>query len=263
MADSTAIYYALVPMDPTESAFGLYRLPQPSPTEPTPGIGSAFGYAFRLLKTNPGLVLTLAALQIVPLLGPLVMAGMMAWLFQRLVRRDERPVPTLRMEDVGTLIRRGLPGFLATLAYGVLMAIAVMVPLFALPVMVIFNDPGASIVFGIFLALGTLGTYLFASVLWYAGVTRAEATEDVDEVFAPAAVWDYGRRTWPRFVMGMVAMGLVAIPLVLVGLTFFFVGIYVAFVLLSLAGLHYRWQVYERYLWEGGTALTLAGTPQE
>jgi hypothetical protein len=98
-------------------------------------------------------------------------------------------------------------------------------------------------------------TSLVSGVLLSAAVTRAELTEDFGESLKFGALWDYFRRTWKDALLSSFVFGLLAVPLVLLGMMLCFVGMYFAIVLLQVAAMHLRWQIYEVYLARGGAPI--------
>ena len=80
---------------PPDYGEGLYRVPPHPSAEPQVSVLEAWRVALRLASDEPGLLLKLSLLQFVPLLGPVVAAGIQTWLFQRWLLGDRSKVPPL------------------------------------------------------------------------------------------------------------------------------------------------------------------------
>lgn len=206
-------------------------------------------------------------LMVIPLVGPIVMAGWFCEFHQRLVRRHPKPLPKFDFADFGHYLPRGLAPFVAQIAivfplmiFGYVLGILAFIAVGAVGAAL---ESTALIVGGqLVLAFGILGVLLVVGVFLNAAMTRAELTEDVGRALELGELWAYSRATWPIALWKMLSLGVVGLGLGIVGLLACFVGIYAVSALLQIASVHLRWQIYERYLAKGGPPIELEPVQQ-
>jgi hypothetical protein len=99
------------------------------------------------------------------------------------------------------------------------------------------------------------GFMIFFGMLVTSTLIRAELTEDIGQSLDFRKIWAYVRATWKDVLISQLVFIPFAFAAVLGGMLMLFVGIYAAIIVIMVASLHLRWQVYERYLSRGGEAI--------
>jgi Protein of unknown function (DUF4013) len=204
-----------------------------------------------------GLVFT-----VIPVVGPLALAGWHAEIHQRLVRRHPQPIPKLDFGDFMHYLERGLGPFVVNLA--------LTLPLIFVSYFFMFiagfasvgvgratNEPALTMLVLVFALLGGAAMIFFFSVLLNAALTRVELTEAIGPSLSPGAMYAYGRRIWAKYFVAMLGFSFLAWGLLLVGLLLCGIGLYAAAVAVGLGSLHLRWQLYEQQLAQGGESIPL------
>ena len=234
----------------------------PGPAEPRPvsSLGAIkFVFEDQDWKYN---VLIGMVLVLIPIIGPLALSGWLMEVHQRLVRRHPHPVPKLEFGDFVFLLQRGVTPFLVSLV--------TMLPLILIVYgMMVGIGFGAFFVYGatdeplLAAGAGLVGT-LFLMVFWClfaivmnAAMTRAELLEDFGRTLRFGELMAYARRTAGMVVVKTFSFGFLSFGVVLLGLLACYIGIYPAIVVLQIASMHLRWQVYEDYVAKGGAPLEL------
>jgi Protein of unknown function (DUF4013) len=204
---------------------------------------------------------------IIPIVGPLALSGWMCEVHQRLVRRHPNPVPKIDFGDFGSYITRGIAVFLVGLILG-------------LPIAFIFYFLGAAVAFGSIAAGAALdeplvsvgvaavaglvvALFLFMfTVVINAAQTRAELTEDLGSALSLGKVLGYAKATFGIVLIKNISFMFVGFGIVLCGLLLCYFGIYPAIVVLQIAALHLRYQIYMSYLSKGGEPIALKAPQQ-
>jgi hypothetical protein len=239
---------------------------QSAPTPPPPGealpesvsIPAALGFAFRAERAWMN-ILVASLLTLVPIAGAIALEGWYSEISQRLVRGHPRPIPTFDFGDFMHYLVRGLQPFavryVIALPLGFIAAIGVMVGFFAGSASLRAGDPST---FFLYAGLGSLA-YLLVSppfvILACVAGTRAELLEDFAKAFRPRDVLAYAKSSWGVILVSHLALGVVTLLLSLVGLVACYVGVFVVAAVTQLASVHLRWQLYERYVHQGGTPI--------
>lgn len=204
-----------------------------------------------------GLVFT-----VIPVVGPLALAGWHAEIHQRLVRRHPQPIPKLDFGDFMHYLERGLGPFVVNLA--------LTLPLIFVTYFFMFiagfasvglgratNEPALAMVVLVVSLFGAAGMLFFFSVMLNAALTRVELTEAIGPSLAPGPMFAYGRRIWAKFFVATLGFSFLAWGLLMGGLLLCGVGMYAALVAVQLGSLHLRWQLYEQQLAQGGETIPL------
>lgn len=242
-----------------------YREAPPPPPVPQVRPMEAIRFAFALLREHPATVLLAGLFTIIPVIGPMALNGWRAEMHQRLRLRDPRPLVPLTFNDLVARLPQGMPVYLTRLVLQVVLGtVGTFVGCvmgaggFVLAVFVSLGGGRGADFLPVYL-LWTVGTVLVIALMalflpWMNGaLTRVELTEDLGQALRLDELRDYFRRTWGDTIVAIVPFALVAVALVLAGLVCFLVGAYFAVILLQVASTHLRWQLYELYLWRGGS----------
>ncbi len=199
---------------------------------------------------------------LIPIVGPIALAGWMCEIHQRLVRGHPRPMPKLDFNDFVHYLSRGVSPFVVQLVvmlptvlvmYGLIAAGAVSVAVSAHS-----GGPDAlMIVLGSAVGLIALIGSLVAAVVVNAAQTRAELTENIGAALSFSELMHYSRATWTTVLWKTIVFGFVAIGITLCGLLLCYFGLYPAMVVIQLASCSLRFQIYRNYLHHGGTPIAL------
>ncbi|OIP38783.1 MAG: hypothetical protein AUK47_11095 [Deltaproteobacteria bacterium CG2_30_63_29] len=192
---------------------------------------------------------------IIPILGPMALAGWHTEIAQRIHRNDPEPIPKLSFNDLMTYFQRGIPAFVAQLvailplAFGIGLLMGVL-----MPVMMLLgrNSEVLVLVLALFLAVLCLALSVASIVVVSAFQTRAELTEDLNKALDFKGNLRYMRATFGTTLASYFVFLLVCIPLVLVGMLACCVGIYPVAVGINTGAVHLRLQIYEKYVRDGG-----------
>jgi hypothetical protein len=103
-----------------------------------------------------------------------------------------------------------------------------------------------------------MGVLFVFGVLVNAAQTRAELTEDIGASLKLGAIWSYSRATWGKVMIKNITFGFLATGMILLGMLACYIGLYPVAVIIQLAGVHLRWQVYHWYIDRGGQAIPVA-----
>ena len=200
---------------------------------------------------------------LIPIAGPIALAGWMCEIHQRLVRGHPRPMPKLDFSDFGHYLSRGVAPFVVQLVV-MLPAMLVMYGLMfaaGMVLMAVATQPGGPdalvIVLGAAVALIALVGFLVVAVLINAAQTRAELTENIGQALSFGELMRYSRATWGMVVWKTILFGFVSLGLFLCGLLLCYFGLYPAIVVIQLAACSLRFQIYREYLRRGGTPIPL------
>ena len=234
--------------------------PGPALPEPLSAL-DAVRFVFRSneLKNN---LLFGSVLLVIPIAGPLCFAGWMCETHQRLLRRHPDPLPKFDFGDFGHYLTRGVAGFLVGL-------------LFMFPALLVSYGIGAAGGFGAVALMATTEEVLFVIaliaglavfgflfwtfmlVLLYAAQTRAELTEDFGASFKLGEIWSYASKTWGKVLVKSITFGFLSFGIMLIGMLACYIGLYPALVVIQIASMHLRQQIYQHYLAGGGTPIPL------
>jgi hypothetical protein len=210
-------------------------------------------------KTN---VLMGLVFMLIPIVGPLALGGWMCECHQRHIRRHPDPFPKIDFGDFGDYIKRGLAPFLVGL-------------IVSLPLIFLFYMFGAGAAFGVIavagatndplittlvaVAIGLVGLFLMMliSVPMNAAQTRAELTEDFGQALSFGKIMSYAKATFGRVLIKNFIYFFVALGIILIGMLLCYLGIYPAAVVLQIASMHLRYQIYSDYLARGGEPIPM------
>jgi len=242
----------------------------PAPAQPlTPGPGvsegvSALGavkavFADANWKNN---VLMGLVMMIIPIVGPIVLAGWMCEVQQRLVRRHPNPIAKLDFGDFGELLKRGVPVFLTQLivtipilflTYGLMGGVAFA----AIGAGAATDEPLVAVAAGSVAGIIALVVLLALGVIVNAAHTRAELTEDLGQALSFGKLMSYSKATAGRVIVKNFFFMWIAIGIVLIGLVMCYIGVYPAAAVLQIAAMHLRNQIYLDYVARGGEPIEL------
>jgi small-conductance mechanosensitive channel len=211
------------------------------------------------VKTN---VLLGIVFMLIPIVGPMALSGWMCEVHQRLLRRHPNPMPKIDFNDFGEYIKRGIPVFLTSL----LVTVPVLFVVYAV------MGAGAFAVFAGIAATGEplvgigIGAVMFIVLMLFSlalGVivnavhTRAELTEDFGESMKMGKLMAYSKATFGTVVVKNISFMFIAFGIVLVGILLCYLGLYPAIVVVQIAAMHLRHQIYVDYLAKGGEQIPL------
>lgn len=240
----------------------------PAPGAPAPGTTPparrtlSIGEAFGALTNSPnwlGSAFTGGLIAVIPLVGMLVLYGWAGEIIRRTSMGYAQPVPQLRFADTGYWLKRGVAPFLAYLGWSTAISLAanvIMIPagLAVLAIMAIAGEVVGAIAMGA-LVLALIGGSLALAPFYASAMTTAELSDDVGAAFRFQQVIAYGKGTWKSQLVGQLATSFLGMPIMLLGMLFFFVGIFPAISLIMVANAHIRGQIYSQWLARGGTPL--------
>lgn len=210
-------------------------------------------------KTN---VLLGLVFLLIPVVGPIALSGWMCEAHQRLLRRHPNPMPKIDFGDFVDYIKRGLAVFLSSL----IITIPILIVVYGMMAVAGFgtfavisatNEPIAGIAVGVVVGLITIVVMLALSAVVNAVHTRAELTEDFGKALSFGKVMSYAKATGGTVIVKNLAFMFIAFGIVLVGLLLCYLGVYPAAVLLQLAAMHLRYQIYQDYLSKGGEPIEM------
>jgi hypothetical protein len=199
---------------------------------------------------------------LIPIVGPIALSGWMCEVHQRLVRRHPRPVPKIDFGDFAEYIKRGLNVFLVQLVIslpltfifmGVVMAGIIAAGAAAAGT----NEPLVGIAVSVGVGLVGLVFLLLINVLGNAATTRAELTENFSEALSVGKLMGYAKETFGMVLVKTITFGFVSTGIVLLGLMLCYFGLYPAMVVIQIAAMHLRHQIYDAYLARGGEPIAL------
>ena len=198
----------------------------------------------------------------IPIVGPIALAGWLCEIHQRLVRGHPQPVPKLDFSDLGHFLGRGVAPFLVQLVLTVpiwmLMVGGYFVAAFgSLALIAGTGEPllGLVVVLLVVACVGVLA--LLLGVVMNAAFTRAELTESFGGALSLGPLLQYTRTTWLQFLIKNILFGFVSMGIMIVGMALFCVGIYPAAIVLQIAAMHLRWQIYRYHVDHGGEPIAV------
>jgi hypothetical protein len=203
-----------------------------------------------------------AVLLLIPIAGPIAIGGWLCEAHQRLVRRHPEPLPRFDFADFGHYLGRGLASFLV----GFALFAPLMMVMYAIIAAAVFggiwvaratHDLTLGIVTGVGLSVTAVVVWLFASVLLNAARTRAELSEDLSYALRLHELMSYSRRTWRSVLVKTIIFGFVSFGLLLAGLLLCYFGLYPAIIIIQIAAMHLRWQIYNSDLSHGGEPIAV------
>lgn len=208
-----------------------------------------------------------AVLNIIPIIGPIALMGWHCEIIQRLIKKHPKPIPKLDFTDLLYFLGRGVAPFVVALIATLPMTVVVMILMFAgmfgaavLGSALHLDEPGKE-----FLVLGgvAIGALLFLLLMVFfnivvsAALVRAELTEDIGKSLDFGKVWGFAKATWKDFLIAYLVFIPVAMIVMFAGMLVVFVGIYAAIIVINVAYVNLRWQVYMRYLARGGEEIPI------
>lgn len=217
----------------------------------------------RALKDDPhgGQVLLTGSLLIassivVPLLGQIAFMGWQTLLLRRLVRGEPGLPPLeLDLDALGKLVGVGFRGFIAGFVWSmppmILLWVLTFCVFFALGFVTDGSGPTA-----LFTVLGVYGLvlplFLFAPIPAYWATLRAELSGDLNEALKWKEVLAMVRTMGRESIVAIVMLGLVGIPIGLLGLLLCCIGIFPAIVVAWTLHTFIFAELYQRWLHRGG-----------
>jgi hypothetical protein len=240
-----------------------------APAEPTPGPASPTGVsalaAVKAVFADPEWkhnVLFGLVFLVIPVVGPIAMSGWLCESHQRLVRGHPRPIPYIDFADFGDYIKRGLTLFVINLV----ITVPVLLLTYAFlagagfgtyAVIAATDEPLAGLGVGLLAGIVAVVCSLVLSVFVNAAHTRAELTESFGTALQLGALIGYAKATAWRVIVKNFFFMWIAIGIVLLGMLACYFGVYPAAVVLQIAGMHLRFQIYSDYRARGGEPIVL------
>jgi hypothetical protein len=226
-------------------------------------------YSYRFLFESPNWLMNLLAgvvCHLVPVVGPMVLAGYAFEIIESLHRRKGAPYPDFDFNQLMKYLMRGL--------WPILVQLVVMLPFF-LVIMVLGcclsmgssltqRGNGPSALFAVLTVFFYLAIMVLAVVISFILVPfslRAGLMQDFRPAFSLDFAKDFFTRVWLETLLVQLFLFWSSIALMCVGILAFCVGIYPAFALIGFAHYHLLHQLYELYLERGGTAIPLKLEP--
>ncbi len=201
---------------------------------------------------------------LIPIVGPIVLMGWYCEIIQRLVRRHSRPIPRLDFSDFGHYLGRGVIPFVVSFLTTLPMVIVVYFGVFVfIMILAVLGEQGLVQDF-VLLGIGATGGILIffglilpATVLINAFLTFAEITEDFGQSMNFSRAWGYAKRNWKKIITAQLVFIPVAIGGFILGMLACYFGIFPVSLMINLAFLYVRWQIYEYDLSRGGPPLPM------
>jgi hypothetical protein len=230
-------------------------------------------------KVLVGSLLFLSAM-IVPVIGQVALLGWSALITrQAIARRGEGPLPRLDFDFgwLGKLVGIGFKPFLVNFLWRMPVAFLIGGLVGCMYVAVVVAAVSAShqthggagggpptLIFAVFgiMMLVLVPLSILAAAPAQAAMLRAEVTDDMNAGLKLREVLRMTRLVLKELIIGNLLIGLVAIPLVFVGMLACYVGIFPVAVVLQIVHAHFMAQVYELYLERGGEPLKAAPDPE-
>lgn len=210
-------------------------------------------------KTN---VLLALVLMMIPIVGPIALAGWMCEVHQRFIRKHPRPIPKIDFGDFGDYIKRGLPTFLSGLVIGIPIYILSYIFIGAAAVggVVVANvtgEPLAGAAVGLVAFLVAMVVMMALSAVLNAVHTRAELTEEFSLAIKFSDVMAYTKLTFGKWLWKSISFMFLTFGVILIGMLLCYVGLYPAIAVLQIAAFHQRRQIYGWYLSRGGEPIPM------
>jgi hypothetical protein len=192
-------------------------------------------------------------LQLIPLAGPIALAGWLGEVHRRLVWHYEKPVPAFSFDDLGEYMKSGWVAFVAQF----ILVMSFIVPLMILcgVVVVLLPHAGSASQAGTLaplLLLLLIPPILLLPFLSLSSTTIAELGERLGQSLSPALNLRYLGRIGLKSLLPLFGLMLLALGVTLLGLLACFVGVYLSTQVVRLASVHLRWQLYNESLRSGG-----------
>jgi hypothetical protein len=231
----------------------------PPPAPPLSAL-EAVRFAFRAPDWMHNVLMGLLFM-LIPVAGPIVFAGFLCEVHQRLVRRHPQAVPRLDFSDFGHYLSRGVAPFIVSLV----VVMPVLLVSYALIGGAVFagymiaqtTEPVFGVLVGAGGGLVAVLLWILTSIFMNGAQTRAELTEDFGQSLSLSELMAYARSTWKAVLVKTITFGFVALGIVLLGLLACYFGLYPAIVILQIAAMHLRWQIYENHVARNGVPIAV------
>ncbi len=232
--------------DPDALALGVPGSLSPGPDAPKPiRVRDALAFAVDDSRVNRFVAGIWAA---IPVLGWFALHGWLSETQHRLHLRHPSPIPALRFRDFFHYVRRGAAPGLLTYAgisglgtvFAAVLAIANATTLAAWVAAGAFPWIAVAVSLVFVFATATLGSVLLGSM-----ITRSELTERLGPGLAMGDAWRDTRMIRKSTLGAYLAFLPIAGAILTLGLMICGIGVLPAWVVVQLAALHLRWQLYE------------------
>jgi hypothetical protein len=214
--------------------------------------------------------LALLSQSVIPILGPLVYMGYTYEIIDHLHRKRTMPYPDFTFDRFSEYLARGVPPFVATLIFGLIVgmlgAVFYLVTVFG-TIALAGAMAGAKVNGGIVAVVVVLAItfsvllYLCIFLAMLAVTTpmslRAGLSGNIGEAFKFDFIKDFIGRMWKDMLLAYLWLMLAGGVLGLAGALLCCIGAYPAWAWNTLAGAHVQWQLYELYLDRGGMQIPL------
>jgi hypothetical protein len=200
--------------------------------------------------------------QLLPMIGPIVWLGYEFDVLEAKHRRgDEDDYPDFSFDRFVPYLVRGIWPFLVNLVMSLPLVLIMMVLWIGgvtLAAALTQGQGGAAVAVVFFLAFAfLLAGSLVLGVVLAPMYLRAGLSQDFASAFSLGFVRDFLGRTWKELILSQLFLMATSVPLVLLGMALFCVGLYPAAAVVGLAGHHLYYQLYELYLERGGDPIPL------
>ncbi len=249
-------------------AFAQNQTPPATGPQPERDIDFMGAVKFVFTLERPWNTILLATVTLlIPVIGQFVMYGWHSEIMQRLERKHPRPIPDFNFSDLMHYLSRGLAAFAVQLIaslpisifVGVLFGIGGAVGAIISAGASASPDEQAMVMLAVFGVVG-LVTLLVAPLLGIivsAAVTRAEMTENIGESLSFRPLLAYVKRMWLTIFGATFAMSLIGMVGSIAGLMCCYFGVFPVAIILGVAMVHIRHQIYQKYLARGGDPIAL------
>lgn len=195
---------------------------------------------------------------LIPIVGPIVLMGWGCEIIQRLSHKHPQPIPKLDFSDFTHYLGRGVVPFLVTfitqIVLSVLIYIFAFIGIFGFSFMMSQMGEGSglesmvALVFVLILALIGLALMLPGIIISNALQTFAELTEDFSRSFNFSFLKNYINLTWKKAFFAYLIYIPIGFIFIAIGIATCYIGLFPSIVVLMIAMLYVRWQIYAYYL---------------
>jgi hypothetical protein len=242
----------------------------PPATGPQPERDLDFMGALKFVFTleRPWNTILLATVTLfIPVVGQIVLNGWHSEIMQRLARKHPRPIPDFNFSDLMHYLSRGVAAFavqiLASLPIsiilGLLFGVGGVVGAILSAGLGASADEQSMVMVAVFGVVGLL-TLLAAPLLGVivsAAVTRAEMTENIGDSLSFRPLLAYLKRMWLPMLGATFAMSLIGMVGSIAGLMCCYFGVFPVAIVLGVAMVHLRHQIYQKHLARGGEPIAM------
>ena len=221
---------------------------------------------FIFMMERPWTTILLAVVTLfIPVVGGLAMFGWHCEIMQRLQRKHPQPIPEYSFSDLMVYVTRGVVPFAVQLVVSLpaaLLVVGLVLVGFVTAAVAggasrSAGDPNFALIAVVCVVAVAAGSAVLAltAVCSHAAVTRAELTEDFGAALAIRPLMAYLKSMWLSTLGALLLFSVVTGVGSLAGLLCCYVGVFPVAIIMGVATVHLRHQLYCKYLARGGEAI--------